>query len=218
MKRGVVRRCVIGLTVLGVVVGGSVGVAAAAPAPVTVRSGIEIDVDDSIVTTAVCTLGAVISPSKAVTAGHCGAAGQLVRNRGNQVIGRITANLIRQRADLAVITLRPNVRAVVDPINWGARFTRGEALSKFGTVSGFTRGQVNDPRLITAVAHGFSLRPPFVISQSTLTINTTIHSTEGDSGAGIRDRSGGIVGILSSGSGPRDTQFAPLSLLPKNRR
>ncbi|GAA1458410.1 hypothetical protein GCM10009619_15520 [Williamsia maris] len=212
------RRCVYVMTTVAaavvVVVTGSGNAAAATP---QVRSGIEIDIDDTVFTTAVCTLGAVITPSKAVTAGHCGEVGKSVYDRNGVRIGSITANLLSRQADLAVISLARGVHGRVDAVDYASRFDRGQPVSKNGATSGFTTGYVTDPAFRKRVARGFVLRPPFLEAHTTVTVDSRLRSVSGDSGAGIRS-GGRIVGILSSGTDRDDTAFAPLSLLPPRLR
>lgn len=192
----------------------SLSVSAAHAAPVTAASGMEINVDETLITTSACTLGAVLSPTAALTAAHCGATGRTVFDSHGDRIGTVTSNLISKKADIAVITLAPGVHAAVDPINWNAALRRGQVVSKVGISTGFTKGVVTDPAPTLRTAHGFSLAPPFFLTQTTLSIATDIHSISGDSGSGIRDADGNIVGILSSGATANDTQFTPVTLVP----
>lgn len=216
----VTRRIAIGgaaavISALGAV---SLPVSVAQAAPVSVSSGMEINIDETLITVASCTLGAVVSPTTALTAAHCGTTGEAVFDSSGDQIGTITANLIGRQADIAVITLAPDVRAAVDPIDWSPGFYQGQAVSKDGISTGKTVGTVTDPTLTLRTAHGFSLAPPFFLTQSTLSIGTNIHSVSGDSGSGIRDADGDVVGILSSGATADDTQFTPVSLVPETLR
>lgn len=189
---------------------------AAAAGPV-VRSGMEIRTQDTVIIGAKCTLGAVLSPRRAVTAGHCGPLGDTVRDARGKVIGRIVTNQFTRRVDLAVIALAPGVRGVVDRVDYSGRYFRGQVVSKAGVRTGFTRGQVTNPRYRTVIEQGTSLRPPFLINQPIIAISTNLYSAEGDSGAGIRNANGAVTAILSGGVGGR-TDVTPLSLLPANQR
>lgn len=194
-------------------------VATAQAAPATaVRSGMKIEVDQSIVTSAVCTLGAVVSAKKAITAGHCGNVGQTVYTDRGVAIGRITANRINRGLDIAVIRLARNTRAQIDVVAWGSGFSKGEWLSKRGVTTGYTTGRVIDPKPTVRSAWGFTFAAPFLLRHTTASIRAQIRSAEGDSGSGVRDSSGRVVGILSAGASSNDTLIAPVSLLPANLR
>ncbi|MCH5641791.1 MULTISPECIES: S1 family peptidase [unclassified Gordonia (in: high G+C Gram-positive bacteria)] len=198
---------------VGALVAAPAVTAEAAPA-LTVRSGMEIDVEETIVTASECTLGAVLSPRKALTAGHCGEVGRGVYDaRGNR-IGTITANRIAKGLDIAVITLVPRARVQIDRINWSGQFFRGQPVSKNGVTTGFGRGVVTDPKPTKRTARGFVYAPPFLLQHSTISIRTSLLSKAGDSGSGVRDASGRIVGIVSSGASDRATAVAPVSYLP----
>ncbi|AZG45108.1 chymotrypsin family serine protease [Gordonia insulae] len=203
------------LTALGVVAAPAVTADAAAP---SVRSGMRISVDQSIVTEAHCTLGAVISRSKAITAGHCGNVGQVVRDNAGVRIGTISANRITRRLDIAVIALAPRTRVQRDVIDWTSTFRQGGAVSKAGVTTGFGRGVVTDPKPTLRTARGFSFAPPFLIEYPTYSVRSDLLSRSGDSGAGVRDASGRVVGILSAGSSDRNTLIAPVSMLPRHLR
>lgn len=199
----------------------SVGMLAAAPAvtaeaapATTVRSGMEIDVEESILTQSKCTLGAVVSPTRAITAGHCGEVGRAVYNARGTRIGTISANRITKGLDIAVIRLAPRQRVQVDRIDWNAGFFRGQVATKNGVTTGFSRGVVTDPKPTKRTARGIVWAPPFLLQHSTVSVRTNLLSKAGDSGSGVRDASGRIVGILSSGSSDRNTAVAPVSMLP----
>lgn len=218
-------RRVLGGRVLGVVA--SVGVVAsiltgmgagsAAAAGPVVFSGMRIETVDTPVTVATCTLGAVITPTRAVTAGHCGAVGKTVYTRSGVRLGRITTNLIGRHVDIAVITLAPGVRGRVDALDYTGRYVRGQAVSKQGASSGFSASRITDPVLRNRTARGYVLRPPFLELQTTLTVDTQLHSIAGDSGSGVRSH-GRVVGILSSNTANGHTAFAPLALIPPRLR
>ncbi|WP_244176084.1 trypsin-like serine protease [Gordonia lacunae] len=197
----------------------AVGVPAATAdaATTTVRSGMKITVDETIVTSTSCTLGAVISTSKALTAGHCGNVGQVVYSASGARVGTITANRITRQLDIAVITLAPRVASQQDAIDWDASFWRGQAVSKAGITTGYGQGVITEPRPVLRRAYGFSLAPPFVNQHATYSVDTTLRSEAGDSGAGVRDGRGRVVGILSSGD-ERSTAIAPVSKLPRDLR
>ncbi len=215
--------------------------AAAAPAAgdTTIASGMEIRRPTSIITEAKCTLGAVISKTRALTAGHCGKRGEQIFTVNGDKIGTITANLIGQHADIAVISLVPDQRVKVDNIDWSAKVTNGEAVSKSGATTGLSRGSVVNakPKMIQAVecpvpgplAIACALAPPsLLVNQSTLVVETSFRSESGDSGAGVRRGTGGpIVGIVSSKAiGATDAKnhevtrsfYTPVSLVPGNLR
>ncbi|MDL9939038.1 hypothetical protein QSJ18_20035 [Gordonia sp. ABSL1-1] len=191
--------------------------AEAAPA-VSVRSGMLIYVDETIITESKCTLGAVISPVKAITAGHCGEVGRSVYDNQGRKIGRISANRITKGLDIAVIRLVPRARVAVDTINWRSGFFRGQVVTKRGVTTGFTRGVISDPTPKRRTANGISFAPPFLVRHATVSVRANLRSAAGDSGAGIRDANGAIIGILSSGSSERSTAFAPVKLLPQYLR
>ncbi|NMO01889.1 trypsin-like peptidase domain-containing protein [Gordonia sp. TBRC 11910] len=190
-----------------------VAVAQAAPST-PVRSGMDIRIPQSIITDAKCTLGAVVSPTRAYTAAHCGATGKPVYNPDGARIGTITSNLGTSRhLDVAVITLVPGTSARVDAVDFSGHLVKGQSVSKYGVTTGLTRGTVLDPTPELLDAHGFSFAPPFLTLQETYSISTTLRSSEGDSGGGVRNSSGSVIGILSAGTG-KMTTFAPLSRVP----
>lgn len=192
--------------------------AAAQAAPTTdVRAGMEIRVPESIITDAECTLGAVLSRTQALTAGHCGNPGQAVYNAADKRIGTIRSNLVGTRLDVAVVRLAPGTNAHVDDIDWSGRFVTGQRISKDGVTTGHTAGQITDPKPTLRHSHGFSLAPPFLKNDTTYSVAGRLRSDSGDSGAGIRDGAGRVIGILSAGSGG-ETVFAPLSRIPANLR
>ncbi|MEO9329471.1 trypsin-like peptidase domain-containing protein [Gordonia aurantiaca] len=194
-----------------------VPVAVAGATPTTVRSGMEIGIDDTLLTTNNCTLGAVISRTKALTAGHCGAVGRPVRDRHGTRIGTVTANRVARDLDIAVIRLAPRAVIRVDDVNWNPRFFRGQPVTKVGVATGFGKGKVTDPSLVKRTSAGFSLAPPFVTVHDSYSIQTSLHSQLGDSGAGVRDTRGQVVGILSSGTAD-GTIVVPLSKVPRSLR
>ncbi|MGC5246088.1 trypsin-like serine protease [Gordonia sp. DT219] len=211
------------IKLLAALVLGAVGlvaapVATAQAAVPTVRSGMAINVDETIVTSTSCTLGAVVSPSKALTAGHCGHVGQVVYTDQGDVIGKITANQITRGLDIAVISLAPHTRAQLDSVAWGAAITKGERVTKMGVTSGFSAGTIADPKPTMRTAYGYSFAPPFLLQNSTVSVRAVLFSREGDSGSGIRDAGGNVVGILSAGASDNDTLVAPVSLLPAGLR
>ena len=155
----------------------SVGMLAAAPAvtaeaapATTVRSGMEIDVEESILTQSKCTLGAVVSPTRAITAGHCGEVGRAVYNARGTRIGTISANRITKGLDIAVIRLAPRQRVQVDRIDWNAGFFRGQVVTKNGVTTGFSRGVVTDPKPTKRTARGIVWAPPFLLQHSTVSV------------------------------------------------
>ncbi|GED97486.1 trypsin-like serine protease [Gordonia crocea] len=214
--------------------------AAAAPAAksTTITSGMEIRRPTSIITEAKCTLGAVISASRALTAGHCGKRGDKIYTVDGDKIGTVTANLIGRHADISVISLVPGQRVKVDAIDWSSRVGQGSAVSKLGATTGLSRGVVVNPKpkMIQAVecpvpgplAIACAVAPPsLLVNQSTLVVETTFRSESGDSGAGVRLGGGPIVGILSSKAvGATDSKnrdivrsfYTPVSLVPANLR
>lgn len=183
----------------------------------TVRSGMAISIDDTVLTSNSCTLGAVISAKKALTAGHCGAVGRAVHDRTGKRIGTITANRIGQRLDIAVVGLAPRTSARVDAVNWDARFHRGQLVWKSGITTGYGTGKVTDPAEVLRTSHGFSLEPPFLTSHDSYSIQTSLRSESGDSGAGVRNSHGQVVGILSSAT-IEGTVVVPVSRLPRALR
>ncbi|RPA58583.1 hypothetical protein EF294_15595 [Gordonia oryzae] len=193
-------------------------VASAQAAAPTVRSGMEINVDETIITATSCTLGAVVSPTKALTAGHCGHVGQEVYDEHGVTIGRITANRITKGLDIAVIRLGRNTRAQIDSIGWSAPITKGERVTKNGVTTRFSAGTITDPKPKMRTAYGYSFAPPFLLQNTTISVRALLRSAEGDSGSGIRDAQGNVIGILSAGSSDTDTLIAPVSLLPANLR
>lgn len=196
-------------------------VAVAAPAAVApaapstpVRSGMEIRLPETIITDAKCTLGAVVSRSRAYTAGHCGEPGKAVYNVKGARIGTVTSNLLNSRhLDVAVITLARDTNPQVDVVDWAGRFRNGQVVTKFGVTTGRTRGVVTEATPTLRGAHGVTLAPPFLKLQETYSVDTNLRSAQGDSGGGVRNASGAVVGILSSGTGD-STTFAPLSRVP----
>ncbi|WP_168697947.1 trypsin-like peptidase domain-containing protein [Gordonia paraffinivorans] len=197
------------------VVGGPAAIADAAPP--TVRSGMQISIDETILTVNNCTLGAVISRGKALTAGHCGALGRAVRDRHGNRIGTVAANHVGRKLDVAVISLAPRAEIRVDEIDWQPGFVRGQVVTKNGIATGSGRGKVTDPVPAVRTSAGFSLAPPFVDVHESYTISTTLRSEMGDSGAGVRNARGRVVGILSSGTAD-GARVVPLSKLPKALR
>ncbi|ASR05373.1 trypsin-like peptidase domain-containing protein [Gordonia rubripertincta] len=183
----------------------------------TVRSGMEISIDDTVVTSNSCTLGAVISAKKALTAGHCGVVGRAVHDRTGKRIGTITANRVAQRLDIAVIGLVPRTAARIDPVDWNAKFGRGQLVWKSGITTGYGTGKVTDPAEVLRTSHGFSLAPPFLTSHESYSVQTSLRSESGDSGAGVRDSRGRVVGILSSAT-LEGTVVVPVSRLPRALR
>ncbi|QKT06878.1 trypsin-like serine protease [Gordonia sp. X0973] len=220
--------------------------AAAAPAPsgAPVYSGMEITMEKTIVdlgsyglvTPAKCTLGAVVSNRRAITAGHCGKVGTKVYNAKGGQIGTITSNLISRRADLAVITLNPGLATKVDAINWSGSIAKGAPVSKTGITTGTTRGAVVNPKpqLLTAVecplftpgAVCAVIPPALLVNQHTLVIEASFQSKPGDSGSGVRNGAGQIVGIVSSIPTSTDAKgrpiirsfYTPISFTPGNLR
>ncbi|RPA10346.1 hypothetical protein EEB19_09125 [Gordonia sp. OPL2] len=209
-------RVAVAVLLSALTIGAAPAVSAQAATPM-VRSGMAIEVDDTIVTSARCTLGAVLSRTKAITAGHCGDVGQGVFDGSGTRIGTISANQITRRLDIAVIRLAPRSRVVVDTVNWTSGFWRGQKVTKRGVTTGFGSGVITDPRPTVRTAQGFSFAPPFLIRQATVSVRSTLVSQSGDSGAGVRDAAGRVVGILSAGSGS-DTLVAPVSALPASLR
>lgn len=221
----------------------SVGMAApAAAAPTasdpTIASGMEIRHPTSIVTEAKCTLGAVISRTRALTAGHCGKRGEEIFTVKGDKIGTVTTNLISRHADIAVITLVPGQQVKVDTIDWVAKAGQNAAVSKFGATTGLSRGVVINPKpqMIDAVecpvpgplviACAFA-PPSLLVNQSTFVVETSFRSEGGDSGAGVRLGGGPIIGIVSSKAiGATDAKnreitrsyYTPVSLVPANLR
>ncbi len=221
----------------------SVGMAApAAAAPTasdtTIASGMEIRRPTTIITEAKCTLGAVVSNTRALTAGHCGKRGEAIYTVKGDKIGTITTNLIGRHADIAVITLVPGQRVKVDKIDWGSNVSTGAAVSKFGATTGLSRGTVVNPKPVMikavecpvpgplAIACAFA-PPSLLVNQSTLVVETTFRSESGDSGAGVRLGGGPIVGIVSSKAiAATDSKnreitrsfYSPVSLVPANLR
>ncbi|WP_312035790.1 hypothetical protein [Gordonia paraffinivorans] len=187
---------------------------AAAP---QVRSGMKISVDETLVTSYSCTLGAVVSQSKALIAGHCGKVGQPVYDKSGTTIGKITANQITRKLDIAVITLAPRAVVRQDVIAWDSSFWKGQKLSKSGITTGFGTGAVVEPAPTLRTSRGFTLAPPFLNEHATYSVKTTLRSESGDTGAGVRDANGRIVGILSSGADDY-TNIAPVSRLPQALR
>ncbi|MGV9859333.1 trypsin-like serine protease [Gordonia sp. NPDC003425] len=215
---GTLKKTAVMVAILGAVVATLLAPAATARAAVLpVRSGMEIEVPQTLVTAAECTLGAVVSATDALTAGHCGNVGQDVYTGGGKRIGTIRANRINQGLDIAIIRLAPGTRAVVDPIDWSSGFRKGQTVTKFGVTSGFGRGVITDPRPEVRSARGFSLAPPFLILHDTVSVESSLVSRSGDSGAGVRDASGRVIGILSAGSDTA-TLIAPVSLIPGHPR
>ncbi|MBY4572759.1 hypothetical protein ACN94_03970 [Gordonia paraffinivorans] len=198
----------------GLVVAPAVTADAAVP---KVRAGMEINVDETLITASSCTLGAVVSETKALTAGHCGKVGQVVYDRGGAPIGKITANEITRKLDIAVITLASHVATKLDVVGWNAVLEAGQPISKFGITTGHGTGQIIDSRPELITSQGFSLAPPFFLEQDTYSVKTTLRSQSGDSGAGVRDADGRVVGILSSGD-DEHTFIAPVSRLPMRLR
>ncbi|GAB09533.1 hypothetical protein GOARA_043_00080 [Gordonia araii NBRC 100433] len=214
--------------------------AAAAPAAggATITSGMEIRRPTTIITESKCTLGAVVSNTRALTAGHCGKRGEKIYTVKGDQIGTITSNLIGRHADIAVISLVPGARVKRDNIDWGARVAQGAAVSKSGATTGLSRGVVVNakPKLIKAVecpvpgpfAIACAFAPPsLLVNQSTYVVETTFRSESGDSGAGVRRGDGAIVGIVSSKAiGATDSKqrplqrsyYTPVSLVPGNLR
>lgn len=190
-------------------------VAAVQAAPsIPVRSGMEIRLPETVITDAKCTLGAVVSPARAYTAGHCGERGKAVYNVKGTRIGTVTANLLNSRnLDVAVITLARGTSAQVDVIDWSGQFRKGQTVTKVGVTTGRTRGVVTEATPTLRGAHGVTLAPPFLKLQATYSVDTNLRSSQGDSGGGVRNASGAVVGILSSGTGDTTT-FAPLSRVP----
>ncbi|MEO9329481.1 trypsin-like serine protease [Gordonia aurantiaca] len=182
-----------------------------------VRAGMEINVEETLITASSCTLGAVVSQRKALTAGHCGKVGQVVYDRAGVPIGKITANESARKLDIAVITLAPRVSTKPDVVDFDAVLQAGQPISKYGITTGRGTGQIVDPRPELITSHGFSLAPHFFLEQATHSVKTTLRSQGGDSGAGVRDADGRVVGILSSGD-DKYTFFAPVSRLPQRLR
>lgn len=191
---------------------------AQAVAPPAIRSGMEINVRDSIITVSGCTLGAVIAPHRALTAGHCGNVGQPVLDGKENRIGSIVANRIDQGVDIAVIALDPQLRAQVDAIDWSGSFHRGQPVTKQGVTTGFGSGTVIDPTPTMRDANGFDLAPPFLINHVTVSISSTLVARPGDSGGPIREAGGRIVGIMSAASSDNTSVFTPVAALPANLR
>lgn len=192
-------------------------VTAQAAGPV-VQSGMAIDVEETFITVGSCTLGGVLSQTRAITAGHCGQPGKAVYNSDGARIGSIGANRMDLGLDIAVVNLAPNVRVQVDSFDWSGSFYDGQVVSKAGITTGFTQGVVTNPVPTKRNIHGFSLAPPFLINAPTYSVDTNLHSKPGDSGSGIRDANGNIIGILSAGATDNDTLFAPISMLPAHLR
>ncbi|MFW0792160.1 trypsin-like serine protease [Gordonia sp. CPCC 205333] len=190
--------------------------AVAQAAPTTpVRSGMEINLPETPFTAAKCTLGVVISPSRAYTAGHCGDVGKAVYNTKGKRIGRITANLGNTRhLDIAVITLARGTSARVDAVDWSGRFAKGQPVTKFGVTTGRGRGVITNPKAKLRGAHGFSLAPPFLKLQDTFSISASLRAAPGDSGGPIRNSSGAVIGIMSTSNGNSASTFAPVSRVP----
>ncbi|GAB18607.1 hypothetical protein GOEFS_059_00420 [Gordonia effusa NBRC 100432] len=201
--------------ILATAVAATAPVAVAQAAPATpVRSGMEIRLPETPLTDAKCTLGVVVSPSRAYTAGHCGDVGKAVYTAKGKRIGTVTSNLGNTRhLDIAVITLARGTRAQVDAIDWSGRFVKGQRINKSGVTTGYTRGVITNPRAVLRGSHGFTLAPPFLKLHDGYSISATLRSAQGDSGGPIRNSSGRIVGILSGGSGST-TIFAPISRVP----
>ncbi|MBA5846503.1 trypsin-like serine protease [Gordonia amicalis] len=191
--------------------------AVADAAVLTVRSGMAVSIDDSLVTANSCTLGAVISRTKALTAGHCGDVGRPVYDQKGHRIGTITANRIARQLDIAVIRLAPRVSARIDTVDWDAKFHRGQLVWKSGITTGYGTGKVTDPAEVLRTSHGVSLTPPFLTSHDSYSIQTSLRSESGDSGAGVRNSRGQVVGILSSAT-IEGTVVVPVSRLPRALR
>ncbi|MFT4042850.1 MAG: hypothetical protein QM673_06775 [Gordonia sp. (in: high G+C Gram-positive bacteria)] len=200
-------------TVLGAVIV-ALGVAPppARAAALTVRSGIEIEVHQTLVTSSECTLGAVVSRVTALTAGHCGNVGQQVYNGAGRRVGTIVANRINRGLDIAVIRLAPATQVMLDAIDWSPSLRRGQPVTKFGVNSGFGRGVIIDPTPRMRGARGISLAPPFLILRDTVSVRSSLLARSGDSGSGVRDSSGRVIGIVSAGT-ETETLVAPVSLL-----
>lgn len=186
-------------------------------AVITVRSGMAISIDDTVVTSNSCTLGAVISRKKALTAGHCGDVGRPVFDHKGNRIGTITANRVARQLDIAVISLAPRASVRVDRVDWDARFHRGQLVWKSGITTGYGTGRVTDPAEVLRTSHGFSVAPPFLTSHDSYSILTSLRSESGDSGAGVQNSRGLVVGILSSAT-IEGTVVVPVSRLPRTLR
>ncbi|MFT4199858.1 trypsin-like serine protease [Gordonia sp. (in: high G+C Gram-positive bacteria)] len=232
---------------------GAAAPASAAPklaAPGTpVFSGMEIRIDKPIAdlgvatlaTGAKCTLGAVVNSGRALTAGHCGKRGTKIYDKKGAQIGTVTANLIGARADISIVSLVRGMSTRVDSIDWGSRVAKGSPVSKTGITTGTTRGNVVDPRqkLLTAVECPYpnlvpgsssllcAVTPPqLLVNQSTYVVESSFKSLPGDSGAGVRNGSGQIVGIVSSIPQSVDAKgnpiirsfYTPVSRVPGNLR
>ncbi|MFT3899675.1 MAG: trypsin-like serine protease [Gordonia sp. (in: high G+C Gram-positive bacteria)] len=232
---------------------GAAAPASAAPklaAPGTpVYSGMEIRINKPVAdlgvavlaTASKCTLGAVVSSGRALTAGHCGKRGTKIYTKSGAQIGTVTANLIGAKADIGVISLIRGLGTRVDSIDWSSRVAKGSPVSKSGITTGTTRGTVIDPRqkLLRAVECPYpnlipgsssilcAITPPqLLVNQSTYVVETSFKSQPGDSGSGVRNGSGQVVGIVSSIPQAVDAKgnpiirsfYTPVSRVPGNLR
>ena len=213
-------RKIAALCVAGLVTAGCLSPASATEkdTPGVVESGDEIFVADSHAFGPVtpflpvkmgshCSLGPVLTPTTAVTAGHCGEEGSTVTAEG-RTIGTITQ--LVDGMDLAVITLKEGVDPQLSTL--GDVPDKGADIWKRGERTGVTRGTVQSG-LTKVEAQGAGVfgrlglpADPLGIEERTAAKHpSTVYLTDmcaaqGDSGAAVYSGDT-VVGVVSAVTG-----------------
>lgn len=154
-----------------------------------------------------CTLG-FVTENFAYTAKHCGETGQKVLI-DNKQIGFVAGESTRD--DLLQIKLFSKIDKKISKITYD-NVTIGEHVSKYGIATGHTEGEVT----------GLPTKTNFNVNdekRNTIAFSTNMCVEKGDSGAGVLNDKGEIIGIVSltnnteclTNNKPTESSIVPIS-------
>lgn len=152
-----------------------------------------------------CSLGPVISPAVATTAGHCGEVGDTVLDPHNDTLIGVVEKSLDAPVDAALIRLANNIHpddVTVDTLN-PVTPAVGEVITKTGATTGTTSGLSRDE--------------PHV-RNTVMSARAEMCSLPGDSGGVVRNAAGDAVGVLSYYIGGADSGAGDLSAGDINRQ
>lgn len=197
--------------------------AAGSPLHVDVSNFAGVPVPLSIPHANTCTLAAVIDDSTALTAGHCGQAGDTVYLAADgeagedgttsydvtkdRRIGEVRASQMGNDIDAAVVTLDPDLsdRGIdlsVSRTRPLSDLDRGDTVHKVGATTGVTTGQLESSLRSNAInTWSFATLPGNYLGNA-VEVNgydVSLCARPGDSGGPLFDEAGNVVGILSGG-------------------
>lgn len=132
-----------------------------------------------------CSLGAILSNSHAITARHCGDVGDKIYHNGN-FLGTVTR--VNTKTDIGHIALSKDAKVVVSKLNY-APLVKGQKLYKIGRSTGKTWGIVTKDKEES--------RTP-IFAKERLVRETTMHMAQGDSGGAVFNEKDEVVAITSA--------------------